>query len=119
MYDGDCGICDASVRLLTRVGCRATMTTSREWVVHHPEDAERCENAVLLARPDGTSLEAERAVAQALRLSPLPLPWVGSLLDAPGVRVVSGYLYRLVARHRTRISSLLGLRSCALPATQP
>ncbi len=119
MYDGDCGICDASVRLLTRLGCRAEMVTSREWTATHPDDAERCEHAVLLVDPDGTSLEAERAVAQALRLSPLPLPWVGSLVDAPGVRVVSGYLYRLVARHRTRISSLLGLRSCALPATQP
>ena len=93
------------------------MVTSREWTATHPEDADRCADAVVLVRDDGSSLEAELAVAEALRLSRPPLPLAGAMIAAPVVRVVAGHVYRFVAAHRTRISSTLGLRACALPET--
>jgi len=114
VYDGDCGICDASVRLLALIGCQATAVTSRQWLVTHPDDAERCATAVLLVTDDGTVLEAEHAVAGALWLSQWPGPWLGRLIELPGVRVAAHALYRLVAANRARLSQALGLRVCAL-----
>jgi predicted DCC family thiol-disulfide oxidoreductase YuxK len=114
VYDGDCGICQRSVRLLERVGCRVEPVASRQWLRTHPEDAERCASMVLLVSADGPILEAEHAVAGALRRSRRPLPWLGALIELPGIRSLAGCAYRLVAAHRTRISTALGLRACAI-----
>ena len=119
MYDGDCGICAASTRLLQRAGCVAVMVPSYDWIRSHPADAARTETSVLLVSPDGTTLEAERAVAGALRLSRWPLPWLGAFIELPGVRPVAHRAYTLVATHRRRLSTMLGLQACALPSTGP
>jgi predicted DCC family thiol-disulfide oxidoreductase YuxK len=119
VYDGDCGICQASTRLLERAGCVAVMVPSREWVRTHPEDAVRAETSVLLVSPDGTTIEAEHAVAGALRLSRQPLPLVGWFIELPGARVVAHRVYRVVATHRRRLSTTLGLTACALPGASP
>lgn len=119
VYDGDCGICDASVRLLALIRCRATAVTSRQWLVTHPDDAGRCASAVLLVTADGTRLEAEHAVAEALQLSRWPGPWLGRLIERPGIRVATRSLYRLVAANRARLSHALGLRACALADEPP
>ncbi len=116
MYDGDCGICQASVRALRRVGCRADMVPSHEWLVDHPDDADRCAEAVLVVTDDGRVLDAERAVAEALRLSRGPVRLAGPVLDAPGVRWAAARAYRRIAANRTRISRRLGLDACAVPA---
>jgi len=115
VYDGDCGICDASVRLLRRARCDATMVTSRTWVLDHPEHAEAATTSVLLVADDGTVLEGEVAVAAVLRRCRRPLPWLGAALGLPLVRVAAHHVYRLVADHRTRLSALVGLRACAVP----
>lgn len=120
IYDGDCGICQASVGLLARLGCRAEMVPSHEWLRTHPDDADRCADAVVLITDDGTVLEAERAVAGALRRSSVPAPIAGRVIDAPGVRRLAGLVYRRVAANRARLSAALGLDACALPAaTEP
>lgn len=119
VYDGDCGICEASTRLLERVGCVAVPVPSHEWLRSHPDDAARAETSVLLVYPDGTTLEAERAVAGALRLSRQPLPLLAEFIELPGVRFVAHRIYTLVAAHRRRLSTMLGLRACALPDPRP
>lgn len=119
VYDGDCGICTASVRWLARRGCRAEMVPSGRWVADHPADAARCATSVVLVDGDGRSCEAEEAVAGALATCRGPLPWVGRLLVAPGVRLASHAAYRLVAAHRARISGWLGMTACALPEQAP
>jgi predicted DCC family thiol-disulfide oxidoreductase YuxK len=115
VYDGDCGICDAGVRALRRIGCRAEMVPSQQWLRRHPEDAERCAEALLLVTDDGTVLEAELAVAEALRLSRRPASLAGAVIDAPGLRRLSARAYRRVAAGRSRLSARLGLVACALP----
>lgn len=120
IYDGDCGICEASVGILGRLGCRAEMVPSNQWLRTHPDDADRCADAVVLVTDDGRVLEAERAVAGALRLSNGPAPIAGRVIDAPGVRPLAGLVYRRVAANRTRLSAALGLDACAVPvATEP
>lgn len=113
VYDGDCGICEASVRLLVRAKCRATPIPSQAWLLEHPDDELRCAAAALLVTDDAV-LEGEHAVAGALRLSAWPGPWLGRLIDAPGVRILARHVYRLVARNRARISSAFGLQACTL-----
>lgn len=117
VYDGDCGICQASVDVLVRLGCRAAMVPSHDWLRTHPDDADRCAEAVVLVTEDGTVLEAERAVAGALRLSREPGPIAGRVIDAPGVRRLAGLVYRRVAANRTRLSAAFGLDTCAVPTT--
>jgi predicted DCC family thiol-disulfide oxidoreductase YuxK len=115
VFDGDCGICSASVGFLRRAGCTARMVTSQEWTASHPEDTARVAEAVVVVTPDGRRLEAQLGVAEALRLSSRPWPAIGAVIAAPGIRVVAGWVYRLVARNRTRLSSMVGLNACALP----
>jgi predicted DCC family thiol-disulfide oxidoreductase YuxK len=115
VYDGDCGICTASVGFLRRSGCTAELVTSREWTVSHPGDAGLAAGSVVLVEADGTRRVEEAAVAGALRRSSAPWPTLGSIIDAPVLRVLARGVYRFVARHRTRISSMLGMRACALP----
>lgn len=115
VYDGDCGICQASIDLLARAGCRAVPVTSREWLVGHPADAERCEASVLLVDEHGRVTTAEHAVAGALRLSRRPGPWLATLIELPGLHLLARLAYRFVADRRSRISRALGLTACALP----
>lgn len=114
IYDGDCGICQASVDLLARAGCRAEVVPSHEWLRTHPQHAERASSSVLLVGPDGDVIEGEHAVAAALRLCRRPLPWLGALIEAPGIHLLARRAYRLVADHRTRVSRTLGLTACSI-----
>jgi predicted DCC family thiol-disulfide oxidoreductase YuxK len=114
VYDGDCGICQASVGLLARAGCRAVAVPSHQWLCTHPDLAERAAASVLLIDADGTVLEAEHAVAGALGSCRRPVPWLGALIELPGVRLVARRIYRLVAPHRPRISRALGLTACTI-----
>jgi predicted DCC family thiol-disulfide oxidoreductase YuxK len=115
VYDGDCGICQASIDLLARFGCRAVPVTSVEWLLDHPADAERCETSVLLVDADGRVTTAEHAVAGALRLCRRPGPWLATLIELPGLHLFARLAYRFVADRRTRISQALGLTACSLP----
>jgi predicted DCC family thiol-disulfide oxidoreductase YuxK len=115
VFDGDCGICQASVDLLARLGCAATPVPSWEWVRTHPDDDDRCRSSVLLVRPDGTTLVEERAVAGVLRECRRPGPWLAAVVELPGVRVLARHVYRFVAAHRGRISRLVGRDACAIP----
>lgn len=119
VYDGDCGICDASVRFLSRQRVAVHMVPSRTWLLDHPDDAARTAAAVLFVDTDGSELDGERAIAAVLRRGRAPLPWAGAVIDAPGVRHLSAWVYRLVADHRAWLSSRLGLTACAIPDRGP
>jgi predicted DCC family thiol-disulfide oxidoreductase YuxK len=114
VYDGDCGICQASVGLLERAGSTATAVPSWQWVEEHPEHADLCLTTVLFVGADGSVAVEEAAVAAALATTRAPLRWLAPLLRAPGLRWVGCHAYRLVARHRTRISAAVGMRACGV-----
>lgn len=114
VYDGDCGICQASVELLARAGSTAVAVPSWSWVADHPEHAELCTTTVLFVGPDGSVLVEEAAVAAVLGTTRPPLRWLAPLVAAPGVRLLSRALYRLVAHHRARLSKAIGRDACSI-----
>lgn len=115
VYDADCGLCTAGVRLLSRLDCDVEVVPSTVWIRAHPEHARRCEDAILLVVGDGRVLESERAVAATLRRCRRPARAIGVAIDAPGIRVLAARAYRWVAAHRAALSARLGLRACGLP----
>jgi predicted DCC family thiol-disulfide oxidoreductase YuxK len=114
VYDGDCGICQASVDLLARAGSTAVAVPSWRWVGEHPEHAELCTTTVLLVDSDGSVAVEESAVAGALRTTRAPLRWLAPLLTLPGVRLLSRTVYRAVSRNRARLSKAIGRDACSI-----
>jgi predicted DCC family thiol-disulfide oxidoreductase YuxK len=116
VYDGDCGICQASVDLLARAGSTAASVPSWQWVVDHPEHAELCTTTVLFVDADGSVAVEEAAVAAVLRTTRAPLRWLAPVVTAPGLRVLTRATYRAVSRHRARLSTAIGRDACAVDA---
>jgi predicted DCC family thiol-disulfide oxidoreductase YuxK len=114
VYDGDCGICQASVDLLAWAGSTAVAVPSWRWVGEHPEHAELCTTTLLLVDPDGSVAVEESAVAGALRTTRAPLHWLAPMLTLPGVRLLSRTVYRAVSRNRARLSEAIGRDACSI-----
>lgn len=110
VFDGDCGICTASADWIRSHAPGVVVMSHVEygidsldkvWLIdemgrHEGADAV----ATVLRRCDGARWRA-----------------VGIVLGAPVVRYVARAVYWFIARHRTRLSRLLGLKACALPST--
>lgn len=109
VYDGDCGICERSADFARR--------RSRSLIVrdHRSHGLDRIDAVIFT---DGTR-ESTGAPAVAAALATFDARrWriLGRVIDAPLVRVLARWVYALVARNRSRISRLLGVRACGLPA---
>ena len=125
VYDGDCGLCRASIAWLER-------RDTDERIDAHPSSSCTWDDVdpalfltTVVARSDEGVVTASTAAATAL--SVLPGAWgsLGRLVlranTVTGVQRVSDGCYYLVARHRIAISQLLVRcrlidASCALPA---
>lgn len=112
VYDGDCGICEASAAWISRHVPDVKVSSHREYGVTHLQSvwfvtsSERYEGAP--------------AVAHILRRSDMSITRVcGRIIDAPVIRIVASVVYSIIARHRARISRLVGLKACGLPQNQP
>lgn len=118
-YDGDCGMCTKSARLVTT------------WVRRSPADfdviayqdadlptlgltAAECDEALRWVARDRGLSSAQDAVARTLLAGRLPVRPFGALLLVPGVNTLAGVVYRWVARNRHRLPG--GTPACALPA---
>jgi predicted DCC family thiol-disulfide oxidoreductase YuxK len=102
IFDGDCGICQWSVR------------RANDWVrsqVHfiawqHADlkalgvTAQECQEAVQWIGSQGERYTGARAVAQTLKSGRQPWRALGALIDFPPLRPLSALVYRWVARHR-------------------
>lgn len=108
VFDGDCGICTASANWARR---RVPSVRVRSHVEHGVESLEK----VWLVEGDSRR-EGADAVAALLRMAD-SAPWraLGTLLSLPLVRWVARGAYWVVARNRTRLSRLFGLKACAVP----
>lgn len=108
VFDGDCGICTASADWVRR---RVPSVTVRS---HYEHGVDRLEKVWLVEGPGRR--EGADAVAAVLRRAE-PRVWriVGVLLALPVVHWVARGAYWVVARNRTRLSRLLGLKACAVP----
>lgn len=64
---------------------------------------QECGDALQWVDIDGVVSSAERAVVEALRHAGIPWSTLGNTLSLPGIRALSGYAYRWVARNRDRL----------------
>jgi predicted DCC family thiol-disulfide oxidoreductase YuxK len=109
VYDGDCGICEASARwILTHV-------TSVDVVSHHQYGLTHI-GSVWFVTANGR-LEGAAAVSAILKSADArAYRTIGVLIGLPGVLFIAGLVYSLVARNRRHISRLLGMNACGLPS---
>ena len=108
VYDGDCGICEASSRWILR------NVSGMDVMSHHQYGLSHI-GSVWLVTGDHR-LEGSVAVSAILKSADKAvLRILGMIIGLPGVRLLSAGVYWLVARNRRTISRMLGLNACALP----
>ncbi|WP_270888116.1 thiol-disulfide oxidoreductase DCC family protein [Pedococcus sp. 5OH_020] len=104
VFDGDCGFCTTSVRVLSRWVDRRHRYDVRPWqqldLGRYGLTEADCIEAAQFVREDGTVVAGHRAVAEGLlRGAPGWRP-VGHLLLAPGLSFLAARAYAWVADHR-------------------
>jgi predicted DCC family thiol-disulfide oxidoreductase YuxK len=117
VFDGDCGFCTSSARLVARRLRRSRDDFAVEPWQRLDLDAlgltpEQCDESVRWVGADGRHEHAEGAIGRALLAS---RPWVrpvGGLLLLPVVRPLAGVAYRWVSRNRHRLPG--GTPACAV-----
>ena len=108
VYDGDCGICEASARWII------VHVPSVEVVSHHQYGLTHIGSVWFVT--DSGRLEGATAVSAILKLADSGVyRAMGVVIGLPGVRSIAKVVYSLVARNRRHISRLLGMNACGLP----
>jgi predicted DCC family thiol-disulfide oxidoreductase YuxK len=118
-YDADCGICTLVVRALARLDTHRRLS----WISNRDPaalpagvDVALLERTILVVDPTrDRRWTRSDAFAEIFRALPLG-GWWSWPLRLPLVRGVAGRVYDLVARHRTAISTWLGLAACGVPS---
>jgi len=123
VFDGDCGVCQALAQALAdrdtarRLRFSAYQRTDLD-TLSPGLTREMTAQAVYAVAPDGTRWHGARAVFEGLRRLPGGWGWMGRLGALTPISWLAEPFYRLVARHRTRISRWLGLTQCRLDLSQ-
>ena len=115
VFDSSCGVCQASVRWLSRRDAHAVFQFVGNDAPTLPVGVslEEAQDTVVVL--DGAHKWTQAAaVARVLRELPAWAP-VGLLLSLPGVRAVAKAGYGAFSKRRHRVSALLGLDACAVP----
>jgi predicted DCC family thiol-disulfide oxidoreductase YuxK len=117
VYDGDCGFCTSSVRLLQK------WVTGRYHVVPWQDadleglglDAATCGRAVQWVASPGARREGAAAFSAVLQVDPR---WraLGKVLDLFPLSLLAAAAYELIARNRYRLPG--GTPACKMPAGQ-
>ncbi len=108
VYDGDCGICEASAGFIRRHIPNVNVMSHREYGV------ESLDSVWFVT--DATRYEGSVAVARILRLSDKRLLRAcGAFIALPVVRFVARGVYFVVAKNRRTISRALRMKACAVP----
>ena len=133
LYDGTCGFCTRQARLAQRLGGGparvALLSTAIPGVLEQRLGLTReSTNRQMFVEEHATGRRygGAAAVARIAREVPVIGP-IGWLYYVPGLKQLADALYRLIARHRHRLSRLLGWQplpddscadgTCAVPAT--
>ena len=120
VFDGDCGICQASVRIIRRLDwCdRFEFRANQDASVYQefPQlSPAACAGSVHLADHRGHSLSGADACRGILRRLPLTAP-LAVLLAIPPIPWLLRRGYPHLARRRRDLSVRLGLTACSLAA---
>jgi len=108
VYDGDCGICEASGRWII------AHIPAVDVVSHHQYGLSHIGSVWFVT--DNGRLEGAAAISAILKLSNARVyRAIGVVIGLPGVLFIAGLVYALIARNRRHISRLLGMNACGLP----
>jgi len=112
IYDGACALCRGGITWIARRARRGAFEflpcQSGERRARFPWlEESRCMEAIHLVLPDGRVLAADAAIPEILRQL-RGWRWLAALIMLPGASRLAPPTYAWVARHRYRISCLLG-----------
>lgn len=117
VYDGDCGFCTRSARLVERLPVAARLVPWQEAdLAALRTTEERARHEVLWVAASGRVFGGAAAVAELLRQCRFPWWPLGTLLSAPVLRGLAEIAYRLIARNRHRLPG--ATPACELPPEQ-
>lgn len=120
LFDGDCGVCTALKNWAGRLDAAGRL----HFVAYQAADLdavapgltpEMAGQALHFVRRDGVRFRGARAVFETMRRLPEAWGVLGTIGSFPLCSLLAEPVYRLIARHRGRISGWLGLDRCALP----
>jgi predicted DCC family thiol-disulfide oxidoreductase YuxK len=119
IFDGDCGICQASRRAAERRDAHHRL----RFVAYQGADLDRiapgltreeARRALVVVHPDGRRWHGARAFVAVLRRLPGVWGMMGAVGTLPPVYWLAEPFYRVIARHRAAISRWLGLTQCRI-----
>jgi predicted DCC family thiol-disulfide oxidoreductase YuxK len=115
IYDGDCGVCQATVDWFGRRDLRGQLSFQSNAEPLPPEVKQEQTTHTVFAIDRSSGRQWVRAAALARMLAALP-GWavLGFLLRVPPISWFADLGYRLFARNRHRVSHALGLRACSI-----
>jgi predicted DCC family thiol-disulfide oxidoreductase YuxK len=118
LFDGDCGFCTTCVNWMQRHIRRldATVPYQQADLDALGVTAAQAEQALQWVAADGTVYSGELAVAHVLIDAGKGWSVIGRAIALPGVRQISGVVYRWVARNRQRLPG--GTPACSLDASR-
>jgi len=114
LFDGDCSFCTSCANWARRHIRHLDTTVPYQ----HPDlaalgvTAEQCEQAVQWVGTDHKVLSAHLAIAQVLIDAGTGWAVIGRAMQLPGLRQLSGIVYRWVARNRSRLPG--GTPACSI-----
>ncbi|QUH04916.1 DUF393 domain-containing protein [Saccharopolyspora erythraea] len=117
VYDGDCGFCTRSARLVERLPVRVRLVPWQEAdlaALRITEDRARHE--IVWVDTSGRRFGGAAAVAELLKDCRGVWPLLGHLMSLPVLRFLAHAAYRLVAANRYRLPG--STPACRLPAQQ-
>ncbi|MGH3743804.1 MAG: thiol-disulfide oxidoreductase DCC family protein [Mycobacteriales bacterium] len=102
LFDGDCGFCTSSARLLARIApaVRILPWQAGDLAALGLTEAA-CRESVRWVGGEGSHAAGEVAIARALQSAGGPWPAAGRLVLA--ARPLSGWVYRWVSAHRSSL----------------
>lgn len=117
IYDGDCGFCTGSARLIERLPVRVRLTPwQEEDLTALGTTEERAQHEVLWVDETRRVSGGGMAIAELLKHCRNPWRLAGSALAAPGVRTVVDWVYRRVSENRHHLA--FSTPACQLPENQ-
>lgn len=104
IYDGNCGFCTRSVRLTERLPRRIELTPWQEVdLTALGTTTKRAQREVLWITQSGSVHGGAQAIGELLRHVGGRWRLIGTVIVLPGIRLVSSWVYRLIAANRYRL----------------